>query len=260
MEVDRSVRTGSGTRVVRAPGGFRLDTARRSHPARPEADAGERILAATEGRPVEAVLITLADGGEPACPPEEGERHALLWKTAPPGRGGEGPSCGWVGSAVRKMGRVAVAAGVVLLVGGCGGDGAAGGSSSSGGSGVRLTAAQVDKEIGAAAGAAGFTKASFDTVSPKLKECMINWAADEPGGVADPEKSYADTLAGLVKAGWAEGETSRKGTTDVKILTKGDWTVRAGADLGEGIKMVAFAGVLETPECTELYAGELGKK
>ncbi|MCX5390402.1 hypothetical protein [Streptomyces sp. NBC_00094] len=149
-----------------------------------------------------------------------------------------------------------MATGVVLLVGGCGGEGDGAGK---GGSGVSLTAAQVDKEIGAAAGAAGFTKASFDTVKPKLKECMINWAADEPGREADPKKAYADTLAGLVKAGWAKGETSRKGTADVQILTKGDWTVRAGSDLGEGIKMVAFAGVLETPKCTDLYVTELGK-
>ncbi|GGR15143.1 ferredoxin [Streptomyces roseolus] len=71
VEVDRSVCIGSGTCVVHAPDGFRLDAARRSHPARPEADAGERILAAAEGCPVEAILITLADGGEPVHPPEE---------------------------------------------------------------------------------------------------------------------------------------------------------------------------------------------
>ncbi|MGY3336041.1 hypothetical protein ACVW0K_002140 [Streptomyces filamentosus] len=162
---------------------------------------------------------------------------------------------------MRKVGMVAVATGVVLLVGGCGGGGggAGEGGSSSGGSGTSLTAAQVDKEIGAAAGAAGFTKASFDTVKPKLKDCMVNWAADEPGGEADPEKAYADTLAGLVKAGWAEGEATKKGTADVKSLTKGDWTLKAASDLGPGIKTVVFAGVLGTQKCTELYVSELGK-
>ncbi|MFB6843090.1 ferredoxin [Streptomyces sp. NPDC056361] len=71
VEVDRSVCIGSGMCVDHAPDGFRLDTARQSHPVESEADAGERILAAAEGCPVEAILITLADGGEPVYPPEE---------------------------------------------------------------------------------------------------------------------------------------------------------------------------------------------
>lgn len=71
VEVDRSVCIGSGMCVNHAPDGFRLDAARQSHPLAPEADAGERLLAAAEGCPVEAILITLADGGEPVYPPEE---------------------------------------------------------------------------------------------------------------------------------------------------------------------------------------------
>ncbi|MFJ5834870.1 ferredoxin [Streptomyces sp. NPDC093089] len=71
VEVDRSVCIGSGMCVNHAPDGFRLDTARQSHPVEPEADAGERVLAAAEGCPVEAILISLADGGEPVYPPEE---------------------------------------------------------------------------------------------------------------------------------------------------------------------------------------------
>ncbi|GHA67789.1 ferredoxin [Streptomyces termitum] len=71
VEVDRGVCIGSGMCVNHAPDGFRLDTARQSHPVAPEADAGERLLAAAEGCPVEAILITLADGGEPVYPPEE---------------------------------------------------------------------------------------------------------------------------------------------------------------------------------------------
>ncbi|WP_282692005.1 ferredoxin [Streptomyces sp. CC208A] len=71
VEVDRGVCIGSGLCLNHAPDGFRLDTARQSHALRPDTDAAENILAAAEGCPVEAILITLADGGEPVYPPEE---------------------------------------------------------------------------------------------------------------------------------------------------------------------------------------------
>ncbi|MER5711695.1 ferredoxin [Streptomyces sp. NPDC002122] len=71
VEVDRSVCIGSGMCVNHAPASFRLDTARQSHPVEAEVDAGETVLAAAEGCPVEAILIALADGGEPVFPPEE---------------------------------------------------------------------------------------------------------------------------------------------------------------------------------------------
>ncbi|MEU6945510.1 ferredoxin [Streptomyces sp. NPDC046332] len=71
VEVDRGVCIGSGMCVNHAPDGFRLDTARQSHPSEPESDANERVLAAAEGCPVEAILITLLDSGEPVFPPEE---------------------------------------------------------------------------------------------------------------------------------------------------------------------------------------------
>lgn len=71
VEVDRSVCIGSGMCVSSAPGSFRLDSARQSHPAESEVDAGEAVLAAAEGCPVEAVTITLADTGEQVFPPEE---------------------------------------------------------------------------------------------------------------------------------------------------------------------------------------------
>ncbi|MFJ6099648.1 ferredoxin [Streptomyces sp. NPDC092359] len=71
VEVDRGVCIGSGMCVNNAPDGFRLDTARQSHPLTPESDAGERLLAAAEGCPVEAILITLSGTGEPVFPPEE---------------------------------------------------------------------------------------------------------------------------------------------------------------------------------------------
>ncbi|MEU8524750.1 MULTISPECIES: ferredoxin [Streptomyces] len=71
VEVDRRVCIGSGMCVNHAPKGFRLDGARQSHPQVPEADADEQVLAAAEGCPVEAITITLLDGGESVFPPEE---------------------------------------------------------------------------------------------------------------------------------------------------------------------------------------------
>ncbi|MFE9817265.1 ferredoxin [Streptomyces sp. NBC_00236] len=71
VEVDRGVCIGSGMCVNLAPDGFRLDTARQSHPVDPETDANERILAAAEGCPVEAITVALADSGEVVFPPED---------------------------------------------------------------------------------------------------------------------------------------------------------------------------------------------
>lgn len=71
VEVDRSVCIGSGMCVGAAPDGFRLDPARQSHPVAPEADAAESVLAAAEGCPVEAIIVTVAGSGEAVFPPEE---------------------------------------------------------------------------------------------------------------------------------------------------------------------------------------------
>ncbi|AOP46114.1 ferredoxin [Streptomyces lydicus] len=71
VEVDRSVCIGSGMCVGAAPDGFRLDTARQSHPVAPEAEATESVLAAAEGCPVEAIILTAADSGEAVFPPED---------------------------------------------------------------------------------------------------------------------------------------------------------------------------------------------
>ncbi|MEV6393712.1 ferredoxin [Streptomyces sp. NPDC051907] len=71
VEVDRSVCIGSGMCVGHAPDGFRLDSARQSHPQDADLDASEEILAAAENCPVEAIAITLVAGGEPVFPPEE---------------------------------------------------------------------------------------------------------------------------------------------------------------------------------------------
>ncbi|MFD7560708.1 hypothetical protein ACFV9E_40230 [Streptomyces sp. NPDC059835] len=143
---------------------------------------------------------------------------------------------------------MAAAAGVVLLVTGC-----------AGGGGVKVEAATVAKEIDAAAIAAGFTKdSSIDAVGPKLKECKVDWVVDDPGRSADPKKSFADTFAGLVEAGWTEGKSDQKGDVDVRVVTKGDWEVRGAADLGKGIKAVVFAGTNTSSECVELLIADLG--
>lgn len=71
MEVDRSVCIGSGMCVNHAPDGFRLDSARQSHPDVPETDANEQVLTAAEGCPVEAITLTLLGSGEVVFPPED---------------------------------------------------------------------------------------------------------------------------------------------------------------------------------------------
>jgi ferredoxin len=71
VEVDRSLCIGSASCLHHAPDGFRLDTARQSHPVRPETDANEKVLAAAEACPVEAIVITLLGSEEPVFPPEE---------------------------------------------------------------------------------------------------------------------------------------------------------------------------------------------
>jgi ferredoxin len=71
VEVDRSLCIGSAQCVHHAPDGFRLDTARQSHPVEPEPDANEKVLAAAESCPVEAIMISLLGSGEAVFPPEE---------------------------------------------------------------------------------------------------------------------------------------------------------------------------------------------
>ncbi|MEV1066602.1 ferredoxin [Streptomyces sp. NPDC050263] len=71
VEVDRALCIGSAQCIHHAPDGFRLDTARQSHPADPDTDANERVLAAAESCPVEAITITLLGSDETVFPPEE---------------------------------------------------------------------------------------------------------------------------------------------------------------------------------------------
>jgi ferredoxin len=71
IEVDRSVCIGSAQCVHRAADAFRLDSARQSHPVEPDADSAEQILEAAENCPVEAIVVTLVESGEPVFPPED---------------------------------------------------------------------------------------------------------------------------------------------------------------------------------------------
>lgn len=71
IEVDRSVCVGSGMCLNHAPGRFRLDAARQSHPTAPDTAAGTDVMAAAEGCPVEAIRLTLLTSGEVVFPPEE---------------------------------------------------------------------------------------------------------------------------------------------------------------------------------------------
>ncbi|MCX5334510.1 MULTISPECIES: ferredoxin [unclassified Streptomyces] len=71
VEVDRSICIGSAQCIHHSPDGFRLDAGRQSHPVEPETDANEKVLAAAESCPVEAIMITLLGSGEPVFPPEE---------------------------------------------------------------------------------------------------------------------------------------------------------------------------------------------
>ncbi|MBT2387824.1 ferredoxin [Streptomyces sp. ISL-11] len=71
VTVDRGLCVGSGLCAATAPGAFRLDAARRSHPVARETGASEAVLTAAENCPVEAIALALAATGEPVFPPEE---------------------------------------------------------------------------------------------------------------------------------------------------------------------------------------------
>ncbi|MBF9073087.1 ferredoxin [Streptacidiphilus fuscans] len=68
VEVDRAVCISSGFCAGSAPEAFRLDAARQSHPREDELDASESVLAAAESCPVEAILIQMAETGDPVFP------------------------------------------------------------------------------------------------------------------------------------------------------------------------------------------------
>ncbi|WP_086830010.1 hypothetical protein [Streptomyces sp. NRRL B-24572] len=174
---------------------------------------------------------------------------------------------------MRKAMWVAAAAGVALLVSGCGSEGgtdkggsSSAGSASTGGSGGgseagdgTLTADAVSKEIEGAATAAGFTEdPTGDPVAPELKNCMVTWNADAEKA-ADPKKSYDGTVTALAKGGWAEGKGLAQGGSEIKTFTKSGWQLKASNHSTGPLKMVMFIATDTGPECEALFAADLKK-
>ncbi|MFD9030506.1 hypothetical protein ACFVZW_04965 [Streptomyces sp. NPDC059567] len=174
---------------------------------------------------------------------------------------------------MRKAKLVAAAAGVVLLVAGCGGEGGSGknkgGSSSStsgsttggseAGGGDSPDAAAVEKEIEAAATAAGFIQdASGEDVPAELKDCMVSWTADTKK-VADPKKSYDATVKTLSGGGWKEGQGTEQAGSTIKTLNKGTWSLKASNHGAAGFSIVMFIGTDNTAACEALFKADLEK-
>ncbi|MER7000469.1 hypothetical protein [Streptomyces sp. NPDC000410] len=177
---------------------------------------------------------------------------------------------------MRKARWAAAAAGVVLLVAGCGGEGGSdegkgkGGATTPGSSsssapeapeseaGESLDAAAVTKEIEDAATAAGFTEeASSDDVSAALKDCMVTWSPDSKKA-ADAKKSYDDTVANLTKGGWKETQSTDQAGSTNKSLDKGGWTLKA-THHGGALTLVMFIAGNNSPECEAAFQEDLEK-
>ncbi|WP_030547781.1 hypothetical protein [Streptomyces exfoliatus] len=179
---------------------------------------------------------------------------------------------------MRKVMTAVAAAGVVLLVAGCGSEGGTdkGGSSSAGSSSVgsaatggaggsggssdaKLDGAAVTKELTDAATAAGFTKdSSDDEVPPELKDCMVSWSADVEKA-ADPKKSYAATITALTKGGWQEERSTEQNGSVIKSLKKGGWQLNASDHSTGPVKLVMFIGADSSPTCAALIAKDNAK-
>ncbi|MCX4822742.1 hypothetical protein OG883_23140 [Streptomyces sp. NBC_01142] len=175
---------------------------------------------------------------------------------------------------MRKARWAAAAAGVVLLVAGCGSEGGSdkgkGGAGSSGSSssapaeaggeaGGSLDAATVAKEVGDAATAAGFTEKPSDDVPAALKECMVSWQADDKK-VTDSKKSYDTTVASLAKGGWKESQSVDQQGSTIKSLDKSGWTVKASHQGKAGtFLMITFMAADNGPECEKVFREDLEK-
>ncbi|MBT2540814.1 hypothetical protein J7E99_08885 [Streptomyces sp. ISL-44] len=172
---------------------------------------------------------------------------------------------------MRKARWAAAAAGVVLLVAGCGSEGGsdkgkggetpASGSSApaKAGSGGTLDAAAVKKEIEGAATTAGFAEKPGDEVPAALKSCMVSWQADEKKAT-DSKKSYETTVAALVKGGWKEGRTLDQQLSVIKTLDKSGWTLKASHHGKAGaLQMVTFIATDTGPTCEKLFQEDLAK-
>ncbi|MDV5145271.1 hypothetical protein R1T08_13855 [Streptomyces sp. SBC-4] len=171
----------------------------------------------------------------------------------------------YFGSVVRKAKWVAAAAGVVLLVAGCGSEGGsdkggsasvAGGTGSGGSGGGKLDAAAVTEEIEAAATGAGFAQdASGEDIAPELKDCMITWTADAEKA-ADPVKSYAGTIKALTGGGWKELRSNEMNGSVIKSLQKSGWTLQASNHAQGPVKLVMFVAADSGPECAAKIAAD----
>lgn len=179
---------------------------------------------------------------------------------------------------MRKAKWAAVAAGVVLLVAGCGSEGgtdkgkggdasssaastpAAGAGAGAGSTGTgALDAAAVKKEIETAATAAGFTEKPGDDVPANLKSCMVSWTADAKK-VSDSRKSYDATVATLVKGGWKETRTVDQPAAVVKALDKSGWSVKASHQGKAGaLLIVSFIATDKSPTCAQAFQEDLAK-
>ncbi|MFF8292505.1 hypothetical protein ACF068_25175 [Streptomyces sp. NPDC016309] len=164
----------------------------------------------------------------------------------------------------------AAAAGVALLVAGCGGGGTDGGTATpasrtpaGAGAGAEagdgLDAAAVTKEISAAATAAGFTEEPSDEdVPPALKPCMVSWQVDDKKAT-DSRKSYDATVAALGKGGWKESQQFDQKGSVVTSLRKGGWTLKASHHGQGGFLMVSFIATDSSPTCEKLFQEDLEK-
>ncbi|MFJ3584177.1 hypothetical protein ACIPPS_18310 [Streptomyces sp. NPDC090127] len=175
---------------------------------------------------------------------------------------------------MRKAMMVAAAAGAVLLVAGCGsGEGGSGknkggSSASSSGSttggteaagGDSPDAAAVEKEIDAAATAAGFVRdASGEDVPAGLKSCMVSWTADAEKA-ADPKKSYGATVTTLTGGGWKEGQKTEQAGSTIQTLNKGGWSLKASNHGAAGFAIVMFIATDNSSQCEALFKADLEK-
>ncbi|MFF5784547.1 hypothetical protein ACFY8P_06220 [Streptomyces sp. NPDC012693] len=167
---------------------------------------------------------------------------------------------------------VAVAAGVMLLVAGCGGEGGSekggsssagstvtGGAGSGGSSDEKIDAAAVTKELTDAATGAGFTQdASGEQVPAELKNCMVSWTADAEKA-ADPKKSYDGTVTTLTGGGWKEGRSNEMNGSVIKSLSKGSWQLQASNHSQGPLKLVMFVAVDNGAECAAAIAADNAK-
>ncbi|MEU5806490.1 hypothetical protein [Streptomyces sp. NPDC047718] len=177
---------------------------------------------------------------------------------------------------MRKAKWAAAAAGVVMLVAGCGSEGgadqgkgadapksassaAASAPAADKGSGGSLDAAAVKKEIDTAATGAGYAQKATEDVPPNLRSCMVSWVADTKK-VTDSKKSYDDTVAALAKGGWKEARSIDQQGTVVKSLDKSGWTVKAShAGKSGALLVVQFVATDNGPTCAKAFQEDLAK-